>query len=142
MPDTTNCNTQITWCSEGGLQHTVWFSFEATTSSSSFVTSGFDTQIALYEAPSCDGILNDMDTLIAANDDYFGANKNYAAAINEAPLQAGKRYWIQVDGSAGGQEGTFYIDIYDAPVGVNETKTQMPEDARILPKPGQRRVYT
>ncbi len=135
MPDTTDCNTQITWCNEGGLQHTVWFSYEATSSSSSFVTSGFDTQIALYSADACEAILNGGDTLIAANDDFFGADKQYAAAIDEAPLTAGKRYWIQVDGSAGGAMGIFYINIYDAPVGIGPEQAA-PEKVRIYPNPG------
>ena len=136
FPDTTNCNTQITWCSEGGLQNSVWFTYEAITSASSFVTSGFDTQIALYSADACEGILTGKYTLIAANDDYFGASKKFAAAINEAPLEVGKRYWIQVDGSAGGDEGTFYINIYDAPVGTAESEMKISERVRIFPNPG------
>ncbi|HYW95738.1 MAG TPA: T9SS type A sorting domain-containing protein, partial [Bacteroidales bacterium] len=137
FPDTTNCNTQITWCSEGGLQNSVWFSYKAVSSSSSFVTSGFDTQIALYEADACNGLLNGQYTLIAANDDYFGASKKYAAAIEEAPLKPGVRYWIQVDGSGGGEEGTFYINIYDAPVGIAENDMVNHDKVSIFPNPGK-----
>ncbi len=135
-PDTTNCNTQITWCSEGGLQNSVWFTFEAVSSSSSFVTSGFDTQIALYSANACQGILDGNYSLIAANDDFFGSSQKYAAAIEQAPLEAGKRYWIQVDGSGGGDEGTFYINIYDAPVGTEGATVKIPGKVNIYPNPG------
>ncbi len=135
LPDTTDCNTQFSWCNEGGLQNSVWFSFKATTSTSSFVTSGFDTQIALYSADACQSLLNGSDTLIAANDDFFGDTQHYAAAINEAPLQAGKRYWIQVDGSAGGEEGNFYINIYDQPVSTAGSDIQAPR-AILYPNPG------
>ncbi len=136
LPDTTNCNTQYTWCPEGGLQNTVWFSFKAVSSASSFVTSGFDTQIALYSADACEALLNNNYTLIAANDDYFGASNKYAAAINEAPLEPGVRYWIQIDGSGGGEQGTFYINVYDEPVGTDHV---IPPDhkVKVFPNPSE-----
>ena len=94
--------------------NSVWFWFEGPeTKMASFITEGFDTQIAIYKADHCDSILNDGWVLIAANDDYFGEDKFYAAAIDTVYLITGQKYFLQVDGSAGGDEGEFHIIFWD-----------------------------
>ena len=121
IPDTLGtdaCNAPLKWCPENGLQHTVWFQFEAPlTGTISLDTYGFDNQVAIYEAASCSDILSGNYTLLAANDDYHSEQLNYAAAIAKLEnLVPGKAYFIQVDGSAGGAEGLFTIILGNTPL--------------------------
>lgn len=140
LPDTSDCNTQFTWCNESGLQNTVWFSYVAIESITTFITEGFDTQIAIYEAVSCDSILTGDYTLLAANDDYYDESRNYAAAIDRVELEPGKKYWIQVDGSAGGDEGDFNIYVYHTPVGNKEIVIDKDTELSIFPNPSSGEV--
>ena len=136
LPDTSDCNTQYSWCNqEGGLQASVWFKYEPKTSAASFITSGFDTQIAIYKAESCEQILNGDYSLIAANDDYYGKSKDYAAAINLISLEPDAIYWVQVDGSAGGTEGEFFINIQEAPLSINLSEDEQNQSIQISPNP-------
>ncbi len=129
-PADTNCNAPMSWCDEGGLQNSVWFKFTGPSSGyASFDTHGFDNQIAIYNSTSCTNIKKA--DLIAANDDY---NPDYSAALNLVPLTPGKTYWIQVDGSAGGDTGTFYIYVSEWPLGVE--KNNIGEiNLKVIPNP-------
>lgn len=110
-PSIGSCTSQNTWCEEGGLQNSIWFKFSAPSSgTTSITTSGFDNQIALYDAISTgtweDILSGDPSTynIIAANDDY--SDTEYEAIITEVNgLTPNKTYWIQMDGSAGGTTG-------------------------------------
>lgn len=136
FPDTTNCNTQLTWCDkEGGLQASVWFKFVANKNTASFTTKGMDTQIALYDVPNCEAVITGPRTIIAANDDYFGMKDKYAAALNNVTLVEGKTYYLQVDGSAGGEEGEFSIIIWNAPVGITAMDNPETKPVTIYPNP-------
>lgn len=116
-PPEGDCDTQTTWCVEGGLHNSIWFKFVAPVSEEvSITTSGFDNQIALYSANKTGGwedILSgnpDDYTLLAANDD--GNAADFSGVIGRLDnLEAGKTYWIQADGSAGGDEGDMYIEV-------------------------------
>ena len=110
FPDTTGslCNTPGYWCSEGGLQNSIWFKFTAPPSGAvSIETDGFDNQIAVYDAENCIDIISGDENLyeiIAANDDW--QDTDYSATISSlSDLVPGKTYWLQMDGSAGGAEG-------------------------------------
>lgn len=109
-PPLTGCTGQHSWCNEGGLQNSVWFKFEAPQSGNVKInTSGFDNQIALYNAESCEDILLGNFEILYANDDF---NPDASAQISNATgLISGKTYWLQVDGSFGGQVGEFYIEL-------------------------------
>ncbi len=138
-PPAGGCNTDSTWCDEFGngegyLAHSVWFRFTAPeTGVVSIDSKGFDTQLALYDADSPADILNGAYTLLAANDDYHGAEGGYAAALEEVTdLTPGKTYWLQFDGSGGNQEGTFYLYLYDTPLAVPET----PASGKGMPQEG------
>ena len=104
------------WCQEGGLQNSIWFKFTAENSGKAMInTTGFDNQIALYDAiatGSWEDIMSGNTTnynIIAANDDY---NADYSARIEEVSnLTPGKTYWIQMDGSAGGTPGEIDITL-------------------------------
>ncbi len=124
-PPPGNCNTDSTWCDEFDtgedyLAHSVWFKFTApSTGVVSIDTKGFDEQIALYDAAAPDSLLSGHYRLLAANDDYHGASENYAAALEEVrDLVPGRTYWLQVDGSGGNKEGTFYVFLYNSPLAV------------------------
>jgi C1A family cysteine protease/PKD repeat protein len=136
-PPEGDCNEPLKWCVEGGLQNSVWFWFTGPENgSASFSAEGFDTQMAIYKASGCEDILNDNWELIAANDDYFGEDKFYAAALNSVSLIPGQKYLLQIDGSAGGEEGVFYIDYSNYPL---KSSSLEPENFSfsIFPNPAQ-----
>ncbi|MCX7987661.1 MAG: T9SS type A sorting domain-containing protein [Bacteroidales bacterium] len=121
MPADTSCYDEKTWCNEGGLQNSVWFKvIGPATGKLSIDTKGMDTQIAVYDADTCVNIKKS--DLVAANDDYY-LTEPYEAAIYELNVIPGKTYWIQIDGSGGGDEGEFYITVGDGPLG--ETKKEI-----------------
>jgi len=119
LPELGSCESQITWCEEGGLQNSLWFKFNAPASGKVEInTSGFDNQIALYDALETGGwedILSGDTSkyqLLAANDDYY--SEDYAAKITEvSDLTYNKTYWIQMDGSGGGSSGLASITVSD-----------------------------
>lgn len=115
FPDTLiqgSCNTQNSWCPEGGLHNSVWFRLNVPSTNNLFIEApGFDNQIALYEANTCDDILSGNFKIIAANDDY---QPDYSAFIEPTTVSGDKTYWLQVDGSAGGETGIFHLNIYDS----------------------------
>lgn len=145
MPDTIDleggneCNTQKTWCQEGGLQNSVWFKFTAGDDFTWIDTRNLDIQIAIYDAQTCNDILsNDTSKykIISANDDWHPEKEKYAAAITDlSNLTKGKQYWLQVDGSAGGEEGDFLIILPNWPVNVPELESQKDEIVKLYPNP-------
>jgi len=125
----TSCYSQKTWCSEGGLQNSVWFKFVATTNSVSIETEGFDNQIALWTATGDDweNIVSGNTSnyqLIAANDDKDASNAS-GTISNVSGLVIGKTYFIQLDGSSGGKEGVFSIIINTITTDITEAKNNL-----------------
>jgi len=114
MPDTLGpiaCKEQLKWCPENGLQNSVWFELSTPPSDNIYIeTSGFNSQIAVYEAESCEDVLAGNYALIAANDDYFNQN----SLLYPFPVEESKHYWLQVDGSGGGEIGEFYVNVFDS----------------------------
>jgi C1A family cysteine protease/PKD repeat protein len=118
-PPEGDCNTPLEWCVEGGLQNSVWFWFTAPASGKvSITTKGLDTQIAVYKADKCDSILLGGYKMIAANDDYFGEADFYAAALGMVDVIPGQKYFVQIDGSHGGDYGDFSMIYWESPVSV------------------------
>lgn len=147
-----SCNTQFTWCECGEesilIENSVWFKFEAPSSGIVTIDAlGFDSQIAVYKANSASDIMsNDTSKydIIAANDDYYGEDKDYAALVYNVEVTPGKEYWLQVDGSACGDEGEFYINLIDStftpyiiPTSVAEVED---ESVNIYPNPTSGRL--
>ncbi len=133
-PPEGDCNTALEWCVEGGLQNSVWFWFTAPASGKvSFTTEGMDTQIAVYKAEDCDSILLGGYKMVAANDDYFEESKFFAAALNMISVIPGQKYFIQIDGSAGGDEGVFRMIYWESPVSVENFK--IADKLNIYPNP-------
>ena len=99
-----------------------------------------DNQIAVYDSPACNSILSGIYTLLAANDDYHDQSEDYAAAITELTgLTEGKTYWVQVDGSAGGAEGTFDLFFWHSPLSAWVPEADKTEDnlVTIYPNPNE-----
>ncbi len=109
------CESQDGWCEgEIDIDNSIWFKFVAPDYDVvSIATSGFDNQIAVYKAETCNDLLAGNYELIAANDDFPGKS-DYSASIQEmTDLVHGDTYWLQVDGSYGGMEGICSISIND-----------------------------
>ncbi|MBN2613438.1 MAG: T9SS type A sorting domain-containing protein [Bacteroidales bacterium] len=112
----TGCESQDGWCDgELRIDNSVWFKFIAPENGVvSIQTEGFDNQVAVYDAASCEDILHNYYNLLKANDDFPGRT-DYAASIQElSGLTPGKTYWLQVDGSYGGVTGKFSIQLNHA----------------------------
>ena len=131
FPPEGECDAYDYWCEEGGLQNSIWFKFIAVSEYVTFDGKGMDNQIAIYQAETCEDILNDNYTMVTAFDDY-GARADFSFYM-EANVEIGKQYWVQIDGSAGGDEGTFRL-VYTAwPLDVEELSSTPRID--IYPNP-------
>ena len=126
-PISGDCNSQSSWCEcdtfSSLIENSLWFTFIAPESGIVGINApGFDNQIAIYEADSESDILSnasDRYKIIAANDDYFGEEQSFHALIDSAKVIPGKKYWVQVDGSACGTIGEFYLYLFDK--GIDES---------------------
>lgn len=128
-----SCTSQYGWCPyEDRLYSSLWFKFVAPNYDSlRVITTGLDNKIALYDATATGTYADIISgnpanyTLLAANDD--SSDFVYSATIEALPLTSGKTYWLQLDGSYGGQEGDSYITLvaYNA-VGLHEAKALSP----------------
>jgi C1A family cysteine protease len=117
-PADAGCTSQMGWCEqENKIENSLWFTFIAPASGKvKIVTSGFDNQIAVYDATDsgyyADIISGDPNKyrILAANDD--ASDDEAAASINLLEnLTPGKTYWLQMDGSFGGAYGSATIVI-------------------------------
>jgi hypothetical protein len=143
VPPHYSCTTQYSWCDEYGtgeriVENSVWFKFIAgETGYISISSSGFDDEIALYDANSYQDILNQNYSLMAANDDR--STTDYNPLIRTQKVTPGKTYWLQVDGSGGGTVGSFNLQLTDLIVtGLS------PERENVLvvyPQPAKDLVY-
>lgn len=136
VPPYTSCTSQLSWCDEcmngtGILQNSVWFKFVPEKSGKISISStGFDNQLALYDAESAETLLNNNYVLMAANDDR--SNSDPRPLILSQSVTAGKTYWIQVDGSHCGDVDDFYLVINDLTTGISKTES---ENLEIYPQP-------
>jgi PKD repeat protein len=115
VPPHYSCVTQYSWCDEYGtglniVEHSVWFKFVAAPQGHITISSsGFDNELALYDAASYTDILNNNYTIPAANDDR--STTDFNPLLRAVKVTPGKTYWIQVDGSGGGLEDNFYLQL-------------------------------
>ncbi|MFC2136652.1 C1 family peptidase [Bacteroidota bacterium] len=144
-PPFTNFNTQESWGPEyakiapnkSSLENSVWFKFNGTPSgNASFQLLNdkcfglSDQQIAIYAADECTDLIGaEWDDIgIAANDDYFDDDNTeagyfnlYSAAIElRSGFNEENTYWIQVDGSHGGWDVSFYIEILETDLDIRD----------------------
>jgi len=99
------CLEENSWCPNPAgnysvLNNSIWFTFIAPSNGLTTInTSGFDNQIAVYEASSYHSILfgnTDHYKILAANDNRSVTDNT--ALIANLSLVPGKQYWLQVDG--------------------------------------------
>jgi len=138
-PPEGECDEPMHWCIEGGLQNSVWFTFEGPSRGViSVAAPDMDTQLALYKAVSCDSIFSPSGfEMVAAFDDYY-PEEPFAAALENVAVNPGERYFLQVDGSAGGVEGTFHLIFWDYPLSQEEISISKNEfnKLKLYPNPG------
>ncbi len=139
-PPEGECDEPMHWCVEGGVQNSVWFKFTGPENGIvSFDAPGMDNQLALWKINTCDSIFSESGReLVAAFDDYYGEDKFFAAALEEVSVIPGEQYYLQVDGSAGGVEGTFTLIFWDAPLSVEEYQEEIRKlnKLKVYPNPG------
>jgi PKD repeat protein len=129
FPPLTDCESQNSWCDDGGLQNSIWFRFIAPESGAlSISTSGLNNQVAIYEANSSEDLLNGNYTLLAANDDNDGVSANI---VNLQGLTHNTPYWFQSDGY-NGEEGSVTITVTTL-LGVDELDNS--ENYIVYPNP-------
>jgi hypothetical protein len=143
IPPFYSCITQDSWCDEYGtgediVERSVWFKFvAANTGNISLASSGMDNELALYEADSAMAILDGDYLILGANDDR--SSTNAYPLIRSEPVISGKIYWIQVDGSGGGTEGSFYIQLTDlSTTGIDDLENNR---LWVYPQPAMDYVY-
>ncbi len=136
VPPHVSCTGQLSWCDETGvdiLMNSVWFWFTAPASGmASLYSEGMDNEIAVYDADTYQDILSGKYSILAANDDR--SSTNYNPVIYSMQVTPGKKYWIQVDGSGGGSEGSFYLNLDDKPY-VTQVIGMRGKSLRIFPVP-------
>jgi V8-like Glu-specific endopeptidase len=143
VPPHYSCTTQYSWCDEYGtglniVEHSVWFKFVAQPGGFiSISSSGFDNELALYDANSYQDILNGVYTILAANDDR--STTDFNPLIRSARVTAGKTYWIQVDGSGGGMEGNFILQL--TALSVTGVSPDHADQFSVYPQPANDLVY-
>jgi hypothetical protein len=120
------------------VEHSVWFKFIAgDLGYISISSSGIDDELALYEADSYPDILNQNYTLLAANDDR--SSTDYNPMIRSQKVTTGKTYWLQVDGSGGGSEGNFSLQLTGLTVtGMDQEKENV---LVVYPQPAKDLVF-
>lgn len=107
VPEDLGCGVQNGWCNSD-LNATMWFRFTAPASGRVRVQSpgsagNYDSQLALWAAPSCDSLLSATGaTLVAANDDDGGYSSHgggqFSSYIDSAIcLTPGATYYVQLD---------------------------------------------
>lgn len=145
VPPDISCTGQKSWCDEYGngqnlVEHSVWFTYKAQENADiSLFANGFDCEMAIYDAASYLDLINGNYTMIAANDDSSIDVSN--PALFNVPVVAGKTYWIQVDGSGGGLEGTFSINISRLNTSnIPETGNIIIDNLIVYPQPASSQV--
>jgi photosystem II stability/assembly factor-like uncharacterized protein len=133
------CESQDGWCyGEEIIDNSLWYKFIAPSGGLvSIETDGFDSQIAVYDASTCNGILTGNYVLLAANDDFPGRADYSAVIAGISRLVPGNMYWLQVDGSFGGVTGTFTIKLNYFRISSDNSTLQVDQGFRfsIYPNP-------
>lgn len=102
QPPAGSCTSQQTWCNNT-LNNTRWFTFVAPSSGHVTIqTPDFDTQLAVWKAASCTGLLSSSTaTFVCANDDDPDYTTNsgvmFSSFLHAACLTPGATYFIQAD---------------------------------------------
>jgi hypothetical protein len=141
-PTIGDCSTEGEWCDcetsgTSYVNNSLWFTFQGT--ETGYVTidcPGFDNQIAVYKA-AADIMSGDESNyqIIAAIDDYYDEEGEFAAKVINVEVEDGTTYWLQVDGSACGTTGVFYVNLSNEYVVSTKEDSQSPTSISVLPNP-------
>ncbi|MDX9902722.1 MAG: trypsin-like peptidase domain-containing protein [Bacteroidales bacterium] len=137
VPPYDSCTGQLSWCDEYStgediIENSVWFSFTPEVNQKIMLASmGMDNQVAVYRTDSPQDLLAGNYTLIGANDDF--TDTDYNARISSMDVEAGRKYLIQVDGSGGGLEGSFYLTL--SVLSSTGELSAISEEIRVYPQP-------
>ncbi len=141
IPPHYSCTDQLSWCNEVGVDivsNSVWFYFTAPPNGLVSISSeGFDNEIAVYKAASWNDIIMGKYVMIAANDDR--TFNDFNPLIKGVSVTPGSIYWVQVDGSAGGSEGTFYLELDDERI-TSDIQNSTYATVQIYPQPAGDRL--
>lgn len=114
VPPANGCTDPMGWCNDF-LTNSLWFTFVAPASGNIIVQSpDFDTQLAVWSADSCQGILNGSAVLVGANDDdldpFAHGGQTYSSYLPLTCLTPGQTYYVQLDPYASpGQSTTIVV---------------------------------
>ena len=103
-------------CFNGGVNGSVWFTFDAPASGNVIVTTDIaggtltDTEIAVYEAPSDCSDASSLGMELGCNQDG-GEVVNFNSIVQLGGLTSGTTYYIQVDRWGTADNGTFGIEV-------------------------------
>ncbi|MGB1317136.1 MAG: PKD domain-containing protein, partial [Flavobacteriales bacterium] len=124
LPDATDgCNGNDGWCFDTDVENSVWFTFEAPASGNIIVSangSSFDTQLAVYEAVSCQDFATGTQVQLAANDDLAGAITFGNSEVYLCGLTPAATYFVLVDGYDGA-EGDILVTLTETTVDADFT---------------------
>lgn len=143
-PPAYSCTAQDAWCdeynvNESSIDNSVWFYYKAeSTDQLTLASEGFNNQLAIYLAENPADIFNGNFLLVAANDNASENKKD--PVIDKINTQAGKTYWIQVDGSDKGKEGTFFLNLRkygESSVDVISSTGKI----RVYPQPAENQIF-
>lgn len=145
IPPYDSCTGQLSWCNEyetgeNIIENSVWFKFKGPSSGKASIKSlGFDNEIAVYSANSYQDILLGNYTLLGANDDESSTEPS--PVIKDITVIPGKTYWVQVDGSGGGSEGSFTLTLSDKIITpTNEIFYSSDNSITIFPQPANQSI--
>jgi hypothetical protein len=139
VPPYESCTGQLSWCDEYGtgeniVENSVWFFFNSSANQEvSLYSAGMDNEIAVYRAATWQDILSGNYELVAANDDY--TETDYNPKITSMNVNAGQKYWVQIDGSGGGVSGTFYLTL-NVLSDINDIQLTG-EEIKVYPQPAE-----
>ena len=122
LPDDPTCNAQTGWCFDQDVENSVWFTFVAPASGNVTVSTDggdYDSQLAAYDAASCQDIESGTATLLAANDDDPDASGSGGTTLTSrlilCDLTPGTTYYVLLDGW-GGAEGETPIELTETTI--------------------------
>jgi PKD repeat protein len=144
VPPSGSCTGQKSWCDEYGnglniIEHTVWFTLIGPPGGLVTIqAAGFDCEIALYSANSATDLVSGNYLLVAANDDR--STENFNPVLLNLNVTPGEKYWLQLDGSAGGAEGIFNITFDTVFVTAIPTEIHSDNKLSVYPQPASSSV--
>ncbi|MCG8702104.1 MAG: T9SS type A sorting domain-containing protein, partial [Bacteroidales bacterium] len=113
-PNGISCNSQNSWCpGENTLENSLWFRMLVVNFNDLIIeATGMDVQLAVYRAASAYDLLYGNYELLGANDNSETYTDGSAVVhLMGSSLNRKDKLWIQVDGGAAGETGSFQLNV-------------------------------